>query len=299
MSSPDGPPPEPPGTEVAPGYRLIEHIARGRALDVHDAWSDLRGTRCIAKMLRPDRAGDASAARRLLAEGRLIRRLSHPHIVRGYEALTAPRPLVVMETLTGRTLAHLIDESPRRLPVTEIAHLGLHLGSAIRYLHGEGWLHLDLKPSNVVAEAGRAKLIDMSVARRPGRAPAGVGTWCYMAPEQVEGGALGPPADVWGLGVVLYEATTGQSAFDPTSSGPTRDPSSYSSSGSDTGKRPYRQIDGPPPPVRRLRRAPAPLVALIDACLRPDPTRRPTVEGVLRALEPLAGLPRRERQFAR
>jgi serine/threonine protein kinase len=292
VSSTDGPPPEPPGAEVAPGYRLIGHISRGAALDVHDAWSDTRGTRCIVKMLRPDRADDAGAARRLVAEGRLIRRLSHPHIVRGYEAMVAPRPLVVMETLTGRTLGHLIEESPRRLPIAEIAHLGLHLGSAIRYLHGEGWLHLDLKPSNVVAEAGRAKLIDMSVARRPGRAPAGVGTWCYMAPEQATGGRLGPPADVWGLGAVLYEATTGHSAFDPTWAG-------GSSSGSGTEDRPYRQLDGPPAPVRRLRRVPRELVALIDACLHSRPERRPPVDRALRALEPLAGLPPRERRFGR
>jgi serine/threonine protein kinase len=242
-------------------------------------------------MLRPDRGGDRGAARRLVAEGRLIRRLSHPHIVRGYEVWDRP-PLVVMETLTGQTLAHLIEESPRRLPVTEIAHLGLHLGSAIRYLHGEGWLHLDLKPSNVVAEAGRAKLIDMSVARRPGPAPPGVGTWCYMAPEQATGGTLGPPADVWGLGAVLYEATTGHSAFDPTWAGEGTD--------DDTDQLPARQLDGPPAPVRKLRRGTPPaLVALIDACLHPRPERRPPVDRVLRALEPLAGLPPRERRFRR
>ena len=213
--------------------------------------------------------------------------------MRGYEVVDRPRPLVVMETLTGQTLARLIEDAPRRLPVREIAHLGLHLGSAIRYLHGEGWLHLDLKPANVVAEAGRAKLIDMSVARRPGRAPAGVGTWCYMAPEQARGGALGPPADVWGLGAVLYEATTGHAAFDPTWAG-------GSSGGSGTGERPSRQLDGPPAPVRRLRRGtPRALVALIDACLRPDPARRPPIERALRALEPLAGLPPRERRFGR
>lgn len=293
MSADDGPPPAAPGTEIAPGYRLIAHLSRGSALDVHDAWSEERGTRCVVKLLRPDRAGDRGAARRLVTEGRLLRRLSHPHIVRGYEALEGPRPAVVMETLTGATLAHLIEESRRRLPAAEIAHLGLHLGSAVRYLHGHGWLHLDLKPSNVVAESGRAKLIDLSVARRPGRAPAGVGTWCYMAPEQVRGGELGPPADVWGLGAVLYEATTGHSAFDPTADGePSR-------TGDATDERPHRQLDGPPPPVRRLRRgAPGALVALIEACLRPGPARRPSVERVLRALEPLAGLPPRERRFA-
>ena len=58
MSADDGPPPAAPGTEVAPGYRLIAHLSRGRALDVHDAWSEVRGTRCVVKMLRPDRGGE-------------------------------------------------------------------------------------------------------------------------------------------------------------------------------------------------------------------------------------------------
>jgi len=293
-----GPPPLPPGTEVAPGYRLIEHLSRGRTLDVHDAWSDERGTRCIVKALRPDRAGDRAAARRLVAEGRLIRRLTHPHIVRGYEALTTPRPLVVMETLTGETLAHLIDDSPRRLPVQEVAHLGLHLGSAIGYLHRQGWLHLDLKPSNVIAEAGRAKLIDMSVARRMGPSRGGAGTWCYMAPEQVTGGYLGPAVDVWGLGTVLYEATTGRAAFDPpepTGEGEPEDPDPGSDT--DADERHHHQLDGPPPPVRRLRRVPAALVELIDACLDPSPASRPSVDAVLAALEPLAGVSPRDRRF--
>jgi serine/threonine protein kinase len=310
-----GPPPLAAGAEVAPGYTVIEHLSRGRALDVYDAWSSTRGTRCIVKVLRPDREDDRPATRRLLAEGRLIRRLCHPHIVRGYEVLTEPRTAVVMETLTGQTVAHLIEESDPRLPVRDIAHLGLHVGSAIRYLHAAGWLHLDLKPSNIVAEAGRAVLIDMSVARRPGRAGGGVGTWCYMAPEQVRGGGLGPAADVWGLGVVLYEALTGQAAFDPdpdpredadTSSSSASSSSGESSASWETSSldtaardaRPRRQIDGPPAPIRRLRRrVPGELIALIDACLAPEAADRPGVEAVMAALEPLAGLPPSERRW--
>jgi eukaryotic-like serine/threonine-protein kinase len=301
-----GEPPLPSETELAPGYRVIEHISRGRTLDVYDAWSDERATRCIVKALRPEHAGDAAAGRRLVAEGRLLKRLSHPHIVRGYEAFADP-PLVVMETLTGQTLAHLIDEAPRRLGIQEIAHLGLHLGSAIRYLHGAGWLHLDLKPGNVVAEAGRAKLIDMSIARRPGRSAGGRGTWCYMAPEQATGGRLTAAADVWGLGAVLYEAVTGRAAFDPptpeeeallarlASTGSSRgDPEEWSTgeTSTDPRDRHYPQLDGPPTPIRRLRRGvPAELIALLDACLELGAADRPSVDQLLSGLEPLAGLP--------
>jgi serine/threonine protein kinase len=299
-----GPPPLSPGTAIAPGYRLIEHLSRGRALDVYDAWSEERGARCIVKALRPDRAGDRPAARRLVGEGRLLRRLSHPHIVRGYEVMVEPAPLVVMETLTGATLAHLIDEPPRRLPFAEIGHLGLHLASAIGYLHRQGWLHLDLKPSNVVAEAGRAKLIDLSVARRPGRSAGGVGTWCYMAPEQATGGDLGPAADVWGLGAVLYEAVTGEAVFDPP--GEEAGSSSGGSAGeggssdeTDPRDRRYPQLERPAPPVGRLRRrVPPPLSGLVAACLERDPARRPAVPAVLAALEEVARVPPGERRWS-
>ena len=93
----------------------------------------------------------------------------------------------------------LIEDGPPP-DAADVAHLGLQLGSALAYLHRERRLHLDLKPSNVIAEAGRAKLIDLSLARPPGPAADGIGTWLYMSPEQARGGVLGPAADVWGLG---------------------------------------------------------------------------------------------------
>ena len=202
------------GTMIAPGYEVIEHLSRGRRLDVYDAWSEERGCRCVVKALRPERAHEPTARELLIREGRLLERLGHPHLVRGYETLLDPAPMIVLETLGGQTLAHMIEEERRELAPAELAHLGLQLGSAVRYLHRSGYLHLDLKPSNIVADGGRAKVIDLSLARPPGPAPAGIGTWCYLAPEQARGGELGPAADVWGIGAVLFEAATGTPAFD-------------------------------------------------------------------------------------
>jgi len=159
-----------------PGYDLGERLARSDVLDVHEAWSRERGCSVIVKSLRPDRRGDARAARSLRREGRLLESLSHPHLVRAYEVLHEPVDAVVLETLGGETLAHLVRRRDRRLSAAELSFLGQHLCSAVGYLHGRGWLHLDLKPSNVVADGGRAKLIDLSIARRPGRvrsSPAG------------------------------------------------------------------------------------------------------------------------------
>jgi eukaryotic-like serine/threonine-protein kinase len=260
------------GAAIAPGYRVLGHIHRSNVLDVYDAWSDERDCRVVVKTLRPDRRADAGARRRLLAEGRLLERLSHPHIVRGYATLRAPRPAVVMETLTGETLAHLVDRRRRPLAAAELAHLGLQLGSALGYLHRAGIVHLDLKPSNVVAEGGRAKLLDMSVARRPGRVRAGTGTWCYMAPEQARGGQVGPAADVWGLGVVLWEAACGDTPF-----------------GDDSVE--YPQLEHRAPPLRTRRRLPRELTEAVDACLAPDPQGRPPLEAVRDALRAVAGAP--------
>jgi serine/threonine protein kinase len=256
----DGPPPLAAGELLAPAYRVVAHLRRGNHLDVYDLWSEERGCRVVGKALRPD-CDDARVTRRLLREGRLLARLSHPHLVRAYETVREPRPVVILETLPGETLAHLIDRRQNRLPVGDVAHLGLHLCSAVGYLHRHGILHLDLKSSNIVASHGIAKVLDLSVARRPGRTRGGVGTAGYMAPEQAHGGLLGPPTDVWGIGAVLYEATTGEPpvAAEETPTG-------------------GRQLDRPPDPVRRHRRLPPPFAALIDACLRPEPAARPTVD---------------------
>ncbi|MEV0304874.1 ABC transporter transmembrane domain-containing protein [Streptomyces prasinus] len=94
-----------------------------------------------------------------------------------------------------------------------LALLGVQLCSALHYLHGQGLLRLDLKPSNVVVDRGHAKVLDLSIARPPGPAPAGVGTFRYLAPEQARGGPLSAAADVWGIGITLYEAAVGDVPF--------------------------------------------------------------------------------------
>jgi serine/threonine protein kinase len=269
----------------APGYRTIELLRRGRDLDVYDVWSEERACRCVIKAVRPDRLSHDGASRRLLDEGRLLCELTHPHIVRAYEVIEDPAPMVVMETLSGETLGHMID-SEAQLSVAELAQLGLHLCSAIRYLHGHGVLHLDLKPSNVIAECGRAKLIDLSVARPPGPAHAGIGTHYYLSPEQARGGDLGPAADVWGIGAVLFEAATGEPAFDdPEADG---DSDEYDESISETlDEGDYPQLAAPARRIDELRSLPRELADLVAACLDPDPERRPGVDDVMRRLEPL------------
>jgi eukaryotic-like serine/threonine-protein kinase len=274
------------GASLAPGFRVIEHLSRTRRLDTFEVWSEERACSCVAKTLRPDRLADDRARAALEQEGRLLIGLTHPHIVRGYELITDPEPIVVMETLDGETLAHLVDRHPDGLPPGEVAWLGIHLASALRYLHRRGLLHLDVKASNVVADAGRAKLIDLSLARAPGRYRAGIGTWCNLSPEQARGGELGPAADVWGLGTVLYETATGEAAFDDDDSW-TDDDSGPSGTWHTDDQREagYPQLDGPAPACTGV---PAPLAAAIDACLAHDAAERPALREVAAALVPLA-----------
>ncbi len=201
MTPPDPVPVLAQGAHLSPDLQVVTHLSRGKALDVYDAWSFSRACRVVAKTLRPDRATEPHLRRRLLREGRLLRHLTHPHIVRAYDVLTEPAPVVVLETLTGATLSALIDERRwRQLPVRQVALLGVQLASALRYLHANKVVHCDLKPGNVIAEAGRAKVIDLSLARRPGRGRQGAGTRDYMAPEQARGEWISTATDVWGLG---------------------------------------------------------------------------------------------------
>ncbi len=261
-----------PGAEIAPGYTVVEHVRRGADLDCYEVWSRERFCRCFAKTPRPDRADRAATVRHLRREARLLCRFSHPHLVRGYEW---HEPVLITENLTGATLSRLLAEYGR-LDAGDLAQLGLHLCSALRYLHGRGVLHLDVKPGNVVAADGVAKLIDLSLARRPGRSAPGYGTVGYLSPEQLVGARVTEAADVWGLGLVLYEAATGRRAY----SAPSSDPRSRLSAYEASLVRPVKRL-------RCHRRLPVPVADTVDACRSLRPADRPSLAELGAALETL------------
>ncbi|MCC6832872.1 MAG: serine/threonine protein kinase [Thermoleophilia bacterium] len=234
--------------DLAPGLRDLGLLRRGEALDVHDAWHRDMDCRCVVKTLRPDRAGDASAADALRMEGARLIAFAHPHLVRAFALVEAGRPMLVLETLDGRTLDGLIEDEDGLHP-DDMRELGSQLASALAYLHGHGVLHLDLKPSNIVCTAGAVRLIDLSVARAPGAGRAGVGTDGYMAPEQERGAAVSAATDVFGLAGVLIEAST------------TEPPPAA----------------GAAPVWPRRRRPPRPVRDALAACRAADPARRPAL----------------------
>jgi eukaryotic-like serine/threonine-protein kinase len=241
------------GAQLAPGYVVEAHLSRNQVLDVYEVWSAERDCQCVAKVLRPDCRSHDRRRERLEREGRLLRALAHPHLVRCYEVLAEPELVVVLETLGGERLDAFIAHGDRRMPAVEVAELGVQLCSGVGFLHRQGWLHLDLKPTNVIVDLGVVKLFDLSLARRPGPGRPRYGTSGYLSPEQVRGATFTEATDVFGLGCVLFEAATREAPAAGRGAGPV-------------------------PPVRTRRRLPGTLAEAIDAALLEDPADRPTVQ---------------------
>ncbi|MEU5852368.1 serine/threonine-protein kinase [Saccharopolyspora shandongensis] len=264
---------------------MIEHMRRGSDFDTYDAWSEARYCRCFIKTPRPDRVDDVDALRRLRLEGKLLLSFTHPHLVRAYEFLRPTDehpPVLVIETLTGTTLSYLLRDG-ERLATRDLGYLGQHLCAALRYMHDRGYLHLDIKPGNIIANEGSARIIDLSLARRPGRYHGGTGTPVAMAPEQIRGGMLSSAVDVWGIGLVLYEAATGSQPFDTASA------SEDETTSSRNGPQRFPQLEFRAPSVRTKRRLPRLLADAIDRCLEPDPQHRPSLSELTAALTAVAG----------
>jgi serine/threonine protein kinase len=293
---PDAVDPEPAfgrGEEIAPGYRALALLQQGHDNETYDAWSDLRGARCVVKVLRPDKRESTSSRRQLLLEGRIATTLTHPHLVRGYEVLIEPHVAVVTETLSGATLRHLLGDGTNRLSASSLAHLGQQIGSALSYLHGAGFLHLDVKPGNIIVEGARARLIDLSLIQPPGPVSRGLGTAAYLSPEQGVGGEVGAAADVWGLGLTLYEAACGANPFgsraEPMLEGGAEGTSAEA--GCQTCGTPtvFLQTTLRAPSIRTVRRLPRSLADLVDAALAQVPEDRPTLADVRSTVAALLG----------
>ncbi|HWT24960.1 MAG TPA: serine/threonine-protein kinase, partial [Solirubrobacteraceae bacterium] len=208
-----------PGDELAPGRTVLRRLGGGARYEVFLVWDEHHLAVLVAKVLRPDHATDPGALRDLTREAGALSSLAHPVVVRCFDAVLDGRlPHLVTEHLEGPTLRELVDAGD--LPALEqLLPLAMHLASALHYMAAEGWVHLDVKPANVVMGTP-PRLIDLSVARtlaRARRLAGPTGTDAYMAPEQCRArhgdGVAGPPADVWGLGATLHVAVAGTPPF--------------------------------------------------------------------------------------
>jgi serine/threonine protein kinase len=248
------------GDEIAQGRAVLRLLGGGRRYEAYLVWDERMLASMVAKLIRPDQAEDESALRALRREAEALAALAHPVLLRGFDAvLDPPHPHVLVEHLEGPTLRELLSGG-RTLPAERVRTLGMGVASALHYMAGEGWLHLDVKPSNIVMGAP-PRVIDLSLARtfeRAARVREPIGTNAYMAPEQCEpNGELSPATDIWGLGATLYQALTGRRPF----------------------SRPVPEERFPQLHEEVLRppaAAPRALSDVILACLRPDPAERPT-----------------------
>ncbi|RKE10917.1 serine/threonine protein kinase [Catellatospora citrea] len=208
---------------LADRYRLLEPLGQGGMGMVWLARDETLHRDVAVKEVVPpaglteDERAEMNA--RSLREARAIARLSHPNVVRIFDVVTVDgRPWIVMEYLSGKSLAALMAEQGRLAPA-KVADIGLGVLAALRAAHGAGMLHRDVKPGNVMlGEDGRVVLTDFGLATLPGdpavtRTGLILGSPSYISPERVEGGEVGPAADLWSLGATLYAAVEGQSPY--------------------------------------------------------------------------------------
>lgn len=220
------------------------------------AGEDQRLGRPVAvKVLRADLAAHAEIRARFEAEARAAARLSHPHAVGVYDSGEDDgRAYIVMECLPGTTLADELASGP--LAPEEVRRMALQVLDALGEAHRVGLLHRDIKPGNILRAAnGSWKLADFGIAKGLEPAPdltsTGllVGTPAYLAPERIDGQAATPATDLYSLGVVLFEALTGQRPFE----------------GRDAFSLAAAIKSAPLPPVASLRpQVPAPLAAVVQ-----------------------------------
>ena len=208
-------------TRTVPGYDLLELLGEGGMGQVWKA-RQVKLNRLVAvKMVEGDRRAGSKELIRFLAEAEAVAAVKHPHVVQVYEYGDANgQPFLAMEYLLGGSLADRLERTGRLEPKVA-AELVATLAGAVQAAHDLGIVHRDLKPGNVLYDDhGRPKVTDFGLAKRAGGSnltatQAVMGTPAYMAPEQARGETkfVGPQADVYSLGVILYECLTRTKPF--------------------------------------------------------------------------------------
>jgi Tol biopolymer transport system component/predicted Ser/Thr protein kinase len=214
----------PAGTRFGP-YEIVAPIGAGGMGEVYRA-RDTRLDRSVAvKILPAEVAHDVQLRTRFEREAKTISQLNHPNICTLHDV---GENFLVMELLEGETLADRIARGP--LPLDQVLRFGAEIARALDGAHRHGVTHRDLKPANVMITKSGAKVLDFGLARTVSEVNVDlggatvqrtltaegtiIGTFQYMAPEQLEAGAVDARTDIFALGAVLYEMATGRRAFD-------------------------------------------------------------------------------------
>ncbi len=264
------------GTPFGSHYTLGEVIGRGGMGRVHRG-RDITAERDVAiKLLREDLIEDSDVVSRFVRERDVVRSISNPNVVRVHDLVVEGDRLgIVMDLFAA---GHLRRNLPPPLPPEQSARLLAQVAAGLAAVHAHGVVHRDLKPENVLVDrddAGQVhlKLTDFGVSRLIGPSTTQltgmIGTPGYLAPEVARGASPGPAADVYALGVMLYEWCTGKPPF--------------RADHSIALIRAHAEDDVPAP-----LGAPQPLLDLLAASLAKDPQDRPTADDVARRLEEVA-----------
>ena len=270
-------------------YEIHGTLGRGGMGQVYSARDTELGRMVALKLLAPYVVGTPRAVERLIREAKAASALNHPNIVTVYGLIRQHTNLAVaMELVEGEALRNCCGQ-PQAAP--RVIHWGRQIAQALAATHERGVVHRDIKPENLMIRAdGVLKLLDFGLARQTLSESTGAetnmsgilaGTFNYMSPEQANGKAVGAPGDVFSLGIVLYELSTGSHPF-------------RSGSAIDTAQAIAHKH--PKAPNALESSIPPALNALLLDMLSKDPNRRPTANEVDRRLgeiDPATGSPRR------
>jgi serine/threonine protein kinase len=201
-------------------YDVLEVLGQGGFGIVVKAFDDNLHRVVAIKILNPEMAATSAPRKRFLREARAAAQVKHENVVQIYAVEEQPIPYLVMEYVEGPTLQQQLDDDGPLDP-PEVARLGVQIARGLAAAHDRGLIHRDVKPGNVMIEAGpepRARLTDFGLARTGDDASltqSGMiaGTPLYMSPEQARGEALDQRADLFSLGSVLYTMVTGRPPF--------------------------------------------------------------------------------------
>jgi eukaryotic-like serine/threonine-protein kinase len=199
-------------------YRVTEKIGTGGMADVYKAVDEVLGRTVAVKVLHPQYAADPTFVARFRQEAQAAANLSNPHIVNIYDwGQEDSTYYIVMEYVRGTDLKDIID-AKGPLDPAKAAEYGAQVCSALSVAHGYDVIHRDIKPQNIVLTPdGQIKVMDFGIARAGNttmtQTGSVLGTAQYISPEQAQGRPIGPASDLYSLGIVLYELTTGRLPF--------------------------------------------------------------------------------------
>ena len=247
-------------------YRIERVLGRGGMALVYLGHDAELGRPVAIKLLADNLAGDDSFRARFMREARMAAGLSHVNIVHVYDVGqdSDQRPYIVMEFVDGESLAETIAREGH-IPPARVREIGLDCCRGLQHAHAAGLVHRDIKPHNLLADReGLVKIADFGVARSLEETQltmvgSVLGSARYLSPEQAAGRPVTPAADIYSLGVTLYELLTGRTPHQ-----------------GDSLTELAQQRAVPPPPIAELvPDVPGALETAVMSCLEVDPKRRP------------------------